>query len=675
MEDSRANEAARFSPSPPAAARSGSVMAFWLVAMFVIIGADLPTKFDDAQKNESTSFLPGDAESTKALRGERAHPGRRGRADRHRLQARRRAHPGRLRPDRGRPQALNADLPPRVSEYSEPTPSPGGDAAIIQADVLADGESETIPDPVEQARDQVADTGDLEAEVAGGAALSADAIDVFEQIDGTLLLATGLIVLILLLAVYRSPVFWFFPFLAVIFAELTARGLGYGLTEIGVTAQRPVSGDPARARLRRRHRLRAAARRAISRGAAPDEDKHEAMAEALRRAGPAIIASGLTVIAALLCLMLADVEGTAGLGPIGAMGIGVAMVAMLTALPAFLVIPRVFWLGLLGLVVGMIIGAVVGVPPVGLVIGVAPDRRGRPLVPRAGRSTKAGNSGRSCPTSATRRRTRPTASGGGSAIGSRTGPAPIWIATVAGLLVLSLGWLDHRPRPDPGQPVPRRRRVGGGPGAPRRVLPRRRQRADRGDRARPCASCRRHRRARRASTRSRRCNRAGRGEDGVLRSGDAEPGPLFDRRFRRDRPDPRRGQGGGRRGGARRRPDGGREGPPGGLGARLVPDPADRALRRLPDPCRLAPRGRRAAHPDRDGDPLLRRRARGRLRRLRRPLRLPGERPVAAAVRLHLPGRPRRRLQHLPDGARARGDPARAARARASCAASPSPAA
>ncbi len=67
-------------------------------------------------------------------------------------------------------------------------------------------------------------------------------------------------------------------------------------------------------------------------------DRHEAMALALRTAGPAIFASGLTVIAALLCLTLAEVNGTAGLGPIGALGIAVAVVAMLTLLPALLVI-------------------------------------------------------------------------------------------------------------------------------------------------------------------------------------------------------------------------------------------------------------------------------------------------------------------------------------------------
>jgi RND superfamily putative drug exporter len=75
------------------------------------------------------------------------------------------------------------------------------------------------------------------------------------------------------------------------------------------------------------------------------EDKHEALAVALRRAGPAIIASGLTVIAALLCLSVAEVNGTAGLGPIGAIGVALAMVAMLTVLPALLAVAgrRAFW--------------------------------------------------------------------------------------------------------------------------------------------------------------------------------------------------------------------------------------------------------------------------------------------------------------------------------------------
>ena len=44
----------------------------------------------------------------------------------------------------------------------------------------------------------------------------------------------------------------------------------------------------------------------------------------LRSAGPAILASGLTVIAALLTLSIAEVNSTAGLGPVGAMGVALS---------------------------------------------------------------------------------------------------------------------------------------------------------------------------------------------------------------------------------------------------------------------------------------------------------------------------------------------------------------
>src|ERR687895_2605057 len=44
------------------------VFAIWVVGIFIAAGpANLPGKFTDAEENESTSFLPGDAESTKVL--------------------------------------------------------------------------------------------------------------------------------------------------------------------------------------------------------------------------------------------------------------------------------------------------------------------------------------------------------------------------------------------------------------------------------------------------------------------------------------------------------------------------------------------------------------------------------------------------------------------------------
>ena len=180
--------------------------------------------------------------------------------------------------------------------------------------------------------------GGLVVKVTGGAGYSADAIKVFEGINGTLLLAAFSLVLLLLIVIYRSPIFWLIPLLSVAFAEITTRSIGYALTTSGVTVNTQstsilsvlVLGAGTDYALLLVARYREELRR--------HADRHEAMELALRTAGPAIFASGLTVIAALLCLSLAEVNGTAGLGPIGAIGIAVAMIAMLTLLPALLVI-------------------------------------------------------------------------------------------------------------------------------------------------------------------------------------------------------------------------------------------------------------------------------------------------------------------------------------------------
>ncbi len=181
--------------------------------------------------------------------------------------------------------------------------------------------------------------------MTGGAGFSADAIEVFEGINGTLLLAALSLVIFLLIVIYRSPFFFLIPLAAVIFAETLSRSIGYGISELGVTINGQSSSimsvlvlgagtDYALLLVSRyREELHHTA------------DKHEAMRTALASAGPAIFASAATVIAALLCLMLAKVNGTAGLGPIAAMGIACAALSMLTLLPALLTIfgRRAFW--------------------------------------------------------------------------------------------------------------------------------------------------------------------------------------------------------------------------------------------------------------------------------------------------------------------------------------------
>ncbi len=75
------------------------------------------------------------------------------------------------------------------------------------------------------------------------------------------------------------------------------------------------------------------------------QDRHEAMAHALRRAVPAIVASASTVIASMLCLLVAQLNPTRALGPVIAIGVCVGLIAMLTLLPALLVVfgRWIFW--------------------------------------------------------------------------------------------------------------------------------------------------------------------------------------------------------------------------------------------------------------------------------------------------------------------------------------------
>jgi len=364
------------------------VFLVWLVGIFIAVGpAQLPTKFTDAEKNESTSFLPGDAESTKALtateelqKGELAPAVIVYRRDSGLTPADRRGivedvrrltderFPGVVRDGAsaaaggtpaeggkaaaGQPEGCGGPttpIPGQPSDYAPfvgPICSADGKAAIVTAYLKGDGESETILDPIDAWRDAVSDPGGgLEVKITGGAGYGADAIKVFESIDGTLLLAALTLVIVLLILIYRSPIFLFIPLAAVIFAEMLARSVGYGLSEIGVTINGQSSSIMS----------------ILVLGAGTDyallmvaryreelhhtEDRHEAMSAAMRSAGPAVLASAATVIAALFCLTIAKVNGTSGLGPIAAMGVACAAISMLTLLPALLTIfgRRAFW--------------------------------------------------------------------------------------------------------------------------------------------------------------------------------------------------------------------------------------------------------------------------------------------------------------------------------------------
>ena len=338
----------RFAELPGGRKAKWAILAIWIV-IFMAMGP-LAGKFEDAQENDPADYLPANAESVKAIEELEEFPSG-DIADAITVFSR----DGGLEPqDEAAIEEVRTGINSSDMEEVGDTPpaivsEDGTSALLITPITVEDGTNEAgevLVDATDDIKADIEDVPDgLEAKVTGPAGFSADAIDVFEQIDGALLYATALLVLILLIIIYRSPIFWLIPFFSVILAEVTSRGMGYLLAEAGVTVTGQTGGilpvlvfgagtDYALLLVSRyREELRS------------HEDKHDAVRVAMRKASPAILASGLTVMAALLTLTLAEVTGTSGLGPICALGVGIAMVAMLTILPALLAITgrRAFW--------------------------------------------------------------------------------------------------------------------------------------------------------------------------------------------------------------------------------------------------------------------------------------------------------------------------------------------
>lgn len=320
------------------------VLGVWLGALALL--APLAGRFESVQRNEASSFLPESAESVAVLEEAKRFPS----GETVPAVVVLRATGGLDAGDRERVASVRSEIAdasiPGAREPLPPTYSEDGKAAVIVVPVEASGDEDVLMGAVEEIRSIARSAGaGLEVRVTGPAGFAADATKVFEGVNTTLLYATASLVLVLLIVIYRSPVFWILPLVSVLFAELTVRGLGTLMAESGVLINGQTGGillvlvfgagtDYAlllTARYREELRRR--------------EDRHEAMRVAVTSAGPAILASAGTVVAALLCLSLADVSSIAGLGPVGAMGVAVAAFAMLTVLPALLLVGgrRAFW--------------------------------------------------------------------------------------------------------------------------------------------------------------------------------------------------------------------------------------------------------------------------------------------------------------------------------------------
>ena len=176
------------------------------------------------------------------------------------------------------------------------------------------------------------------AYVAGPAGLTADLVKAFGGIDGILLIVALSVVFVILLCVYRSLALPFIVLFNSIFALCGAILIVYlmakwGWIELNGQSQGILSILVIGAATDYSLLLVARYREALTHV----QSKWRAMATAFRAAFEPIVASGLTVIVALLCLLFSDLNSNRSLGPIAATGIVFSLLATLTFLPALLV--------------------------------------------------------------------------------------------------------------------------------------------------------------------------------------------------------------------------------------------------------------------------------------------------------------------------------------------------
>lgn len=226
---------------------------------------------------------------------------------------------------------------PATTTIAGPIPSEDGKAVEFLVPISDTGEIKTV---VQELRDilQANAPDALNVYVTGPAGLTADLVNAFGGIDGVLLLVALLAVFVILLVVYRSVVLPLLVLFTSVFALCASILVIYYMASwdwIKLSGQSQgilsilVIGAATDYSLLFVARFREALTQTTSRWSA--------IREAYRGAWEPIVASGSTVILAMLCLLFSDLNSNRSLGPIAAIGILFSLLAALTCLPALLV--------------------------------------------------------------------------------------------------------------------------------------------------------------------------------------------------------------------------------------------------------------------------------------------------------------------------------------------------
>src|SRR2546421_5395458 len=329
-------------PSPPAAARTWPrwVRPAVVAVLFLLIAGPLASagsKLADVQRNDATAYLPAGAEATGVSGAAKRFTGIESTTA---IMVFHRAS-GITKQDKINIPLVDITL---AQELSAPLAGPpmgpiisdDNQAAEVIVNLIGSDPNRLRRD-VDVLRASAADAPGLDLHVAGPAAALTDLTEVFSKVDGVLLLVALGAVLLILVVAYRSPVL---PFVVLGVAGMAlglANGVVYLLARQGVLT---VSGDAQgildvlvlgagtdyALLLTARYRDELRRRR----------DRYTAISAAWRGVVQPIVASGSTGILALIRLLASDLGSTRGLGPVAAVGIACALVAMLVLLPAVL---------------------------------------------------------------------------------------------------------------------------------------------------------------------------------------------------------------------------------------------------------------------------------------------------------------------------------------------------
>lgn len=339
-----------------------------VIAWFIISGIFGPLfgKLSSVQENNNSSFLPKGAEATQASEVIQTFSGKDTFSFPTLILFEGAVKPEALANINKHMEGVGAltleGTDKTISEYLAPgqviSVFPSQDGQAILANVPLDGNSiaevlpndkPVLPAVVEALRADIkplAEANGVTHYVTGPAGLLGDLFGAFGTLDSSLLLTTLGVVAIILIVVYRSPVLWIIPLLSALFALSTAGGIVYLLAKRNI-----IDVDGQSQGILSVLVIGAATDYALLLIARYREELHhhesrfDAMRAAYKGVWEPILASGSTVSISLLILLFSQLTNTAGLGPIGAIGIVCAMFTILTLLPALLLIfgRWIFW--------------------------------------------------------------------------------------------------------------------------------------------------------------------------------------------------------------------------------------------------------------------------------------------------------------------------------------------